>query len=76
MKGDSGKPTDLRARRRQEQRRLFWIVAIFLVVVGGITIGLVYGPSAAVLGLGCLLAGAGILGLLWFILLLMERWVK
>jgi hypothetical protein len=67
------KPTDRRAQRRREQRRLFWIVAAFLVVGGSIAIALVYGPQAAALGLGCLLAGAGILGLLWLILLLIER---
>lgn len=73
MKNSPAKPTDLRAQRRREQRRLFWIVAAFLVIVGSITIALVYGPPAAVLGLGCLLAGAGILGLLWLILTAMER---
>ena len=48
-------------------------VAVFLVVVGGITIALVYGPPAAGLGLVCLLAGAGVLGLLWLVLLAIER---
>lgn len=46
MKDLSGKPTDRRARHRYEQRRLFWIVAIFLVVVGGIAIIVIYGLSA------------------------------
>ena len=73
MEDNSGRLTDLRAQRQREQRRLFWIVVFFLVVVGGITIALVYGPSAAVLGLVCLLAGAGVLGLLWLILLLIEH---
>lgn len=73
MKDTSGKPTDLRAQRKREQRRLFWIVATFLVVVGSIAIALVYGLPAVVLGLVCLLAGAGVLGLLWLILLLIER---
>ncbi|MEA3340777.1 MAG: hypothetical protein U9R15_12475 [Chloroflexota bacterium] len=76
MKDNPGKPSNPRAQRKREQRRLFWIVAAFLVVVGSIAIALVYGPQAAVLGVGCLLAGAGILGLLWLILLLMERLVK
>ncbi len=76
MKEDPGKPTDLRARRQREQRRLFWTVVVFLVVVGSITIALVYGPQAAALGLGCLLAGVGVLGLLWLILLLIERLAK
>ena len=39
----------------------------------GAVIALVYGPSAAVLGLACLLAGAGVLGLLWLLLTLMEK---
>ena len=73
MKDDAERSTDLRARHRGEQRRLYWIVAAFLVVVGGVTIALVYGPPAAALGLVCLLAGAGLLGLLWLILLLIER---
>ena len=73
MKDDANRPTDLRARRRREQRRLFWVVAVFLVVVGGIAIALVYGPEAVVLGLVCLLAGAGLLGLLWLFLTLIER---
>jgi fatty acid desaturase len=71
-KGD-GRPTDLRTQRRREQRRLFWIVAIFLVVVGSIAIGVAYGPSAVPLGLTCLAVGAGALGLLWLILTLMEK---
>ena len=73
MRGGTDRPTDLRAQRRREQRRLFWIVAVFLVVVGGIIIALVYGPPAAGLGLVCLLAGAGVLGLLWLVLLVIER---
>ena len=73
MKGDPGKPTDRRTRRQREQRRLFWVVAAFLVVGGGIAITLVYGPRAVALGATCLLAGAGVLGLLWIVLLLIER---
>ena len=70
-----GQPTNRRARRRREQRRLLWIVAAFLVIVGDAAIALVYGRSAAALGLGCLLAGAVILGLLWSLLTLIERWL-
>ena len=70
-----GKPTDLRAQRRREQRRLFWIVAAFLVVVGSIAIGVAYGPTAIPLGLTCLAVGAGTLGLLWLVLTLMEKFV-
>jgi predicted cobalt transporter CbtA len=73
---DPGKPTNLRAKRASEQRRLFWIVTAFLTIVGGATIALVYGRSAAVLGLACLLVGAGILGILWLILHVIERLAK
>lgn len=71
---DERKPTDLRSQRRREQRRLFWAVVIFLVVGGGAAIAISYGPRAVVLGVTCLLAGAGILGVLWLILSLIERW--
>jgi hypothetical protein len=73
---EPGKPTDLRARRASEQRRLFWVVVAFLTIVGGATIALVYGQSAAALGLVCLLAGAGILSILWLILHIIERLAK
>jgi len=50
------------------------MVVGFLVGGGGIAIALLYGPRAAVLGVACLLAGAGVLGLLWFIMHLFEQW--
>jgi hypothetical protein len=73
---DPGNPTDLRAKRASEQRRLFWVVIAFLTIVGGATIALVYGQSAAALGLACLSVGAGILGILWLILHVIERLAK
>ncbi len=76
MKDNPGQPSNPRAQRKREQRRLFWTVTIFLVVVGSIAIALSYGSSAAVLGLGCLLTGAAVLGLLWLILTLIERLAK
>jgi len=53
-----------------------WAVIAFLVVGGTVTIALVYGVPAAALGLVCLLAGAGLLALLWLIMLLIERLAK
>ena len=73
----SNKPhpvADLRALRRKDERQLIVIIAIFLVVVGGIVIGLVYGWQQAAMGGICLLSGAAVLGLLWLILSLVERW--
>lgn len=69
-------PTDYRAFRRRLDRNLALAVVIFLVGVGGALIALVYGGGAAALGLVCLLAGAGLFGLLWLILTLMERWAQ
>jgi hypothetical protein len=40
--------------------------------IGGASIALVYGGGAAVLGLTCLMAGAGLFGLVWLILTLLE----
>jgi fatty acid desaturase len=67
-------PTDYRAYRRKNDRNLAFAVVIFLVGVGGALIALIYGSSALILGLTCLLAGAGLFGLVWLILTLMERW--
>jgi hypothetical protein len=67
-------PTDYRAMRRKTDRNLALAVVIFLVGVGGALIAFVYGGGPAALGLVCLLAGAGIFGLLWLILTLMGRW--
>ena len=68
--------TDLRALRRKDERRLIVIIAVFLVVVGGIAIGLVYGWQQAAIGGVCLLVGAAVLGLLWLILSLVEHWAN
>ena len=73
---DPQEPADPRGRRRREQRRLFWLVVAFLVVGGGAVIALAYGSRAVVLGVSCLLSGVGVLGLLWGVLLLIERWVE
>ena len=74
--GEPLRPDDPRARRRREQNRLFGVVIAFLVVVGGLTIWLVYGRGAAVLGGMCLLSGASVLFLLWGILWGIERLVQ
>ncbi len=71
-----GEPTNPRERRRREQRRLFWAVVGFLVVVGSVSIALAYGSRAVLLGLVCLSSGAVVLGLLWLILATMERLAK
>lgn len=67
-------PTDTRADRRRLDRNLALAVVVFLVGVGGAAIAFVYGRGTALLGVTCLGAGAGLFGLLWLVLTLMERW--
>jgi len=65
-------PTDLRADRRRAERALVAGVVIFLLVVGGLLIGLIYGWSALLTGLLCLVPGAALLIVLWLLL----RWLE
>ena len=66
---------DLRAFRRREDRRLVFVIMAFLVVVGGLAIGVVYGWGTAGTGVICLVVGAAVFGSLWLILSLIERWL-
>lgn len=67
-------PTDLRKLRRDMNRGALWLVLFVLVVVGSALIAVVYGANAAAVGLACLLAGAGLIALLWFVFTLIGRW--
>jgi protein-S-isoprenylcysteine O-methyltransferase Ste14 len=62
--------------RRQTQTRLILGGLLVLLGVGGGLVWLIYGSSAAVIAVACLLGAAGIFGLLWLILTLLELWVK
>ena len=68
-------PTDLRRLRNEMNRRLLWLVLFVLVVVGGVLITVLYSVQAGVLAVACLLAGAGVIGLLWLIFTLIGKWV-
>jgi hypothetical protein len=46
------------------------------MIVGGGLVWAIYGRAAALTAIGCLLTVAGLFGLLWLILTLLERWVK
>jgi hypothetical protein len=50
-------------------------VVLFLLVVGSGLIAIIFGPAAGITGFGCLLVGVGAIGLLWILLMLIERWV-
>ena len=68
--------TDTRGLRRKNDRALLVAVLVILLGVGGGLIALIYGPGAGITGIACLLVGAGLLLLLWFILGGIERWAN
>jgi len=69
-------PTDYRAMRRRDDRALFLAVIAVLLVVGGGLIYILYGTGALITGLACLLFGVGLLLLLWLIMSAIERWAN
>jgi hypothetical protein len=73
---NKGRSFDPRRHRRQTQARLVLGGLGLLVVVGGGLVWLLYGRAAAITAVACLLSAGGLLGLLWLILVLLERWVK
>ena len=76
MPNQSHPISDLRAHRRREDRRLVLVIILFLVIVGGTAIGLVYGWGLVVSGLVCLLSGSILFGLVWLLLSFAERLLK
>ncbi len=62
--------------QRKTQSRLVIAGLLVMLGVGGGLVWLIYGGTAAVAAVACLLGGAGIFGLLWLILTLLELWVK
>ena len=64
----------MRRLRREMDRRLLGLAIVVLVLIGSVLIAISYGTSVALVGLGCLLTGAGLIGLLWFIFTLLGKW--
>jgi protein-S-isoprenylcysteine O-methyltransferase Ste14 len=60
--------------RRQTQNRLILGGFLVLAGVGGGLVWVIYGGSAAIAAVACLLVGAGLFGLLWILLTLLEMW--
>jgi hypothetical protein len=73
--GDSRPPTSYRQTRRRTERNLLFLV-IFVLVVGGTgLIGLIWGREAIFLSSLCLISGAALIGGLWLLLTLIQKWV-
>lgn len=66
-------PTPRRLHQETDQK-LLRLVIFTLVVVGGGIIALIYGPSSLLTAIPCLLAGAGLILVPWWVLTLLERW--
>ena len=62
--------------RHQTLNRLMLGGFLALVGVGGGLVWLLYGQSAALTAVACLFGAAGLFGVLWGILALLELWVK
>jgi hypothetical protein len=67
---------DPRRHSQQTQGRLVIAGLAILVIVGGGLVWLLYGNVAAFSAVACLLVAAGLVGLLWLFLALLEKWVK
>jgi hypothetical protein len=61
---------------QQTQVRLIVAGLALLIIVGGGLVWLLYGDVAAVSAVSCLLVAVGLVGLLWVILAVLERWAK
>ena len=67
---------DPRRHMQQTQGRLIVAGFALLLVVGGGLVWLLYGDQAAVTAVSCLLVAVGLVGLLWLILALLEKWAR
>ena len=76
MTNKQRKPTDMRAYRRRSERNLVIAVVVFFMIVGSIIIGLVYGWMALFTGLLFLVPGVVVFVLLWWLLKVLERFIK
>ena len=71
---NEGKFSNSRQARQKENGRYLWLVLLTLVVVGGGLIGLIYGWSALLTAVPCLLGGAALILIPWGVLTLLEKW--
>jgi hypothetical protein len=61
--------------RQNQERTLVILVILVLVVVGTSLIGLIWGIEVALGGAACLISGAALIGGLWFLLSLLQKWI-
>ena len=77
MGGERGRRSfDPRRHMQQTQGRLIVAGLAILLIVGGGLVWLLYGDVAAVSAVACLLVAVGLVGLLWLMLVLLEKWAR
>ena len=75
-KKESRRSFDPRRHMQQTQGRLIIAGLALLIIVGGGLVWLLYGGQVAVTAVSCLLVAVGLVGLLWLILALLEKWAR
>ena len=73
---EEGKPTNLRKIRQRNDRAFLFLVLFCLVVVGGALIWAIYGNTALLTALPCLLFGVAAIGLPYLLLVVIERYTS
>lgn len=61
--------------RQDQERALVILVILVLVVVGTGLIGLIWGIRVALGGAACLISGAALIGGLWLLLSMIQKWI-
>ncbi len=75
MNDDEKRPyQNNRAQRKENDRKILWLILFTLVVVGGGLIALIFGPGALLTALPCLLGGAALILVPWGLLTAVEKW--
>ena len=66
--------TNLRQHKKNDDKRMLYVVIFTLVVVGSGLIGVIFGWQALLASLPCLLGGALLILVPWWLLTLVEKW--
>ncbi|VAW30995.1 hypothetical protein MNBD_CHLOROFLEXI01-5070 [hydrothermal vent metagenome] len=74
MDDNEKRPSSSREIRKDDNQSFLILVIFTLVVVGSVLIGLIYGGTAVLTALPCLLGGALLILLPWGMLTLIEKW--
>lgn len=66
--------TNLRQHKKDDDKKMLYVVIFTLVVVGSGLIGLIFGWQALLTSIPCLLGGALLILVPWGLLTLAEKW--